>query len=149
MPRPKPLRNPAVIGLGVVLVASILAVQGLARIVADGYDALSSSQGTTAEEMNALNVQWMTLDAMNQAINALGVLAATSALALVFVWCFWPRGGRGPAGRAGQSSEGTRTMSAAGSTVNLAETTVPNSSPSISNSSAPSTISISTERPRE
>jgi hypothetical protein len=43
----------------------------------------------------------------------------------------------------------TRTINAAGSTRNLAATTTPNSSPSISNSSDSASISISTERPRE
>jgi hypothetical protein len=48
-----------------------------------------------------------------------------------------------------EAQRATRTTSAAGSARNLAATTVPNSSPSISNSSDAPSISMSTERPRE
>lgn len=146
------LRTPAVIALAAVFVLSLVGLQGLSRVIAEGYDALNSWGGEAMSEadMLAMNEHWAMLGALGQASGALGVLAAASALALVFVWCFWPRGARPTEVPTGvQSSEDTRTMSAAGSTVNLAETTVPNSSPSISNSSAPSPISMSTERPRE
>ena len=72
------------------------------------------------------------------ALPSLGIATAASALGLVLVWCL-PR----------MLQRGTRTMSAAGSTRNRADTTVPNSSPSISNSSASASISMSTARPRE
>lgn len=142
------IRNPALLALVAVLVLSIAGLQWLSQVIADGYDEMNSYGGQEMSEadMNAMNERWAILSSLGQASNAIATLAATSALALVFVWCFWPRGA---ALAAAQSSEGTRTMSAAGSTVNLADTTVPNSSPSISNSSAPSPISMSTERPRE
>ncbi|MCP2370086.1 hypothetical protein BJ978_000762 [Agromyces terreus] len=152
MTRRSGVRTPAVIALAATFVGSILALQGVWRVLAAASEEINrrQSQAMTAEESNELfresaevyawlNFGWA-------AAPTLGVLAAASALALVFVWCFWPRGA---APAAAQSSDGTRTMSAAGSTVNRAETTVPNSSPSTSNSSAPSPISMSTERPRE
>ncbi len=141
------LRNPALLALAGVFVISLVGLQGLSRTIADRYRDLSSfnSQSGSESDMNAMNQFYAALNALGQGTSALGSLAAASALALVFVWCFWPRGARAAA----QSSDGTRMMSEAGSTVNLADTTVPNSSPSISNSSEPSTISMSTERPRE
>ncbi len=71
----------------------------------------------------------------------LGTVSGAAALGLVLIWCLAPARQR--------STRSTRTTSAAGSTRNRAATTVPNSSPSISNSSGSASISMSTERPRE
>jgi hypothetical protein len=68
----------------------------------------------------------------------LGTVSGAAALGLVFVWCLAP-----------SRQRSTRTMSAAGSTRNRAAKIMPNSSPSISNSSGSPSISMSTERPRE
>jgi hypothetical protein len=139
-PRPfSPIRHPATIALVVVLVASLASLQ----VVATALEAIQSDLNNSqrGDGFMAFEEQFVWMNVCSTAIQLLGLTAAASALALVFVWCF--------SAKPGQSSEGTRTMSAAGSTVNRTETTVPNSSPSTSNSSAPSTISISTERPRE
>ncbi|SFR68703.1 hypothetical protein SAMN05428970_0492 [Agromyces sp. CF514] len=150
MTRRSAFRNPAVIALIALLVGSVLLLQWVSRAQADGYQAISSfQQSVTVGEQTAVQVEvnamYAWINAAGMAATVLGGFAAASALALVFAWCFWPRAAKA----AGQSSDGTRMMSAAGSTVNRADTTVPNSSPSISNSSAPSPISMSTERPRE
>lgn len=146
-----PFRTPAVVSLFAVFVVSLVALQGVARLLADANKEVNDRMAVSADMTGAeMNQAWAWIGLGYTGVQMLGVLAAASALALVFVWCFWPRGVR-PDGVTNdvQSSDGTRTMSAAGSTVNLADTTVPNSSPSISNSSAPSPISMSTERPRE
>ena len=57
---------------------------------------------------------------------ALSTAATASALGLVIVWCLSPDRQRSP--------RSTRMMSAAGSTEKRAAATMPNSSPSISNS---------------
>ncbi len=147
-----PFRTPAVIGLIAVFGLSLVALQALSRSIADAMTEMNSiGQATTEEELAAVNELYTWWNTGYMAVQTLGLLAAASALALVFVWCYWPRGAaqRTSAPAKAQSSEGTRMMSEAGSTVNLADTTVPNSSPSISNSSEPSTISMSTDRPRE
>lgn len=131
-----PIRHPATIALIALLVASVVGLQWVGRSLAESNS--MQYEGLSGEEINTV---FLWINAGYQAMQVLGFTAAAAALALVFVWCFWPRGA--------QSSDGTRTISAAGSTVKRAETTVPNSSPSTSNSSAPSPISMSTERPRE
>ena len=126
--------HPTVIALGAVAVLPLLVAAELynasRRTMTMGF----SWQGEPSDE------QVMAM-AMNQLSWTLGpILAATSAaaaLGLVLFWCLAPR------------QRGTRTMSDAGSTRNRAATTVPNSSPSISNSSGAASISMSTARPRE
>ena len=71
----------------------------------------------------------------------LGTVSGAAGLGLVLSWCLAPSRQR--------STRSTRTTSAAGSTRNRAATNMPNSSPSISNSSGAASISMSTERPRE
>ena len=136
--RTSPIRHPATIALIVILVGSLASLQLVTAAMNAGQLALNSTRNTGTEDVEQVYL-WFNLGYV--AMQMLGVVAAASAMALVLVWCFAP-------GRR-QSSDGTRTMSAAGSTVNRADTMVPNSSPSISNSSDPSTISMSTERPRE
>jgi hypothetical protein len=128
--------HPALIALGVIGVAATIGLWWLAAVVLQAQRELQwSGDVPTPEVIRA----WAFFNFANMiAIPALATAAAASALGIVLVWCLSP-------GR----QRATRTMSEAGSTRNRAETTVPNSSPSISSSSGAASISMSTTRPRE
>lgn len=128
--------HPAVIALGAIALAATIGLWWLAVVALEAARGLQWSGDVPEPEVIRA---WAFLNfAHIIAMPALATAAAASALGLVLVWCL-----------ARLRQAGTRTMSDAGSTRNRAETSVPNSSPSISNSSAPASISMSTERPRE
>ena len=123
--------HPAAIALGVLCVLFLL---GLGWAVA-AIQLQWSGESPSPEVVR----MWALFNfGYSLALPSLGIATAASALGLVLVWCL-PR----------MLQRGTRTTSAAGSTRNRADTIVPNSSPSISNSSASASISMSTARPRE
>lgn len=125
--------HPAEVALAVIAVVSLIALWGTVNSV------LQNSISWTGEPSDEVIFE-MALNTLSWglAMPALATAAAASALGLVLIWCLSQRPQRG-----------TRTMSEAGSTRNRAETTVPNSSPSISSSSGAASISMSTTRPRE
>ena len=128
--------HPAAIALGVLCVLFLV---GLGWAVA----AMQAAEGQLQWSGESPSPEVVRLWALfnvgySLALPSLGIATAASALGLVLVWCL-PR----------MLQRGTRTTSAAGSTRNRADTIVPNSSPSISNSSASASISMSTARPRE
>lgn len=125
--------HPAEVALAVIAVISLIALWGTVD------SALQNSISWTGEPSDEVILE-MALNTLSWvlAMPALATAAAASALGLVLVWCLSQRPQRG-----------TRTMREAGSTRNRAETTVPNSSPSISSSSGAASISTSTTRPRE
>jgi len=128
--------HPAAIALGVLCVLFLL---GLGGSVAAMQAAEGQLQWSGDSPSPRVVQTWALFNfGYSLALPSLGIATAASALGLVLVWCL-PR----------MLQRGTRTMSAAGSTRNRADTTVPNSSPSISNSSASASISMSTTRPRE
>lgn len=139
-------RHPAELGLGTLAVVAALALWLMGEWVRTNQGFGWSGEPTDEQMlMMAVSQLWWALSP------AFAFAAAGSVLGLVFVWCFRlaPSELRRRSTTADQSSSATRTMSAAGSTENLTESTLPNSSPSISNSwGSPSTTS-STERPRE
>lgn len=131
--------HPAVIVLAVI---GLLSIAGLwwvvgAVIKAQNDPALMQWSGSTPppEVIEA----WMFTDfAYRLGLPGLSTAVASVAIGLVLVFCL-PR----------ITQRATRTMSAAGATVNVAPITEPNSSPSISNSSGSPSMSSSTERPRK
>ena len=128
--------HPATIALGVFGAA---ALAGLWWAVAAMQEAESRLQWSGESPPPDVVQAWALFNfGYSLALPSLGLAVAASAVGLVLVWCL-PR----------LRQRGTRTMSDAGSTRNRAATTVPNSSPSISNSSGSASISMSTERPRE
>jgi hypothetical protein len=138
--------HPAEIALAAVAVVSALALWSMGEWVRTNQEYGWSGE-PTAEQLLRIAVSQLFWSLSP----ALAFAAPGSVLGLVFAWCFRPDRTDASSARTslGQSSSATRTMSAAGSTENLTESTLPNSSPSISNSwGSPSTTS-STERPRE
>jgi hypothetical protein len=128
--------HPATIALGVIAVAAAVGLWWFASALQDVQRGLEWSGEVPPPDVM---LGWAFLNfAYTLAMPALATAAAASALGLVLIWCLSPRPQRA-----------TRTMSEAGSTRNRAETTVPNSSPSISSSSDAASISMSTTRPRE
>lgn len=126
--------HPSEVALAVIAVLSLIALWGTVKRLSE-----NSSFSWSGEPSDEVIFQ-MALNTLSWglAMPALATAAAASALGLVLIWCLSQRPQRG-----------TRTMSEAGSTRNRAETTVPNSSPSISSSSGAASISMSTTRPRE
>lgn len=138
--------HPAEIALGAFAIVSALALWLMGEWVRT-HQGFGYNGEPTDEQLSMMAVSQLTW----LLSPALAFAAAGSALGLVVAWCIRPARTDAPSRttRADQSSSATRTMSAAGSTENLTESTLPNSSPSISNSwGSPSTTS-STERPRE
>ncbi len=138
--------HPAEIALGTVAIFSALALWSMGEW-------LRTNQGFGwSGEPNEEQMMLMAVSRLFWSLSpTLGFAAAGSVLGLVFARSLRParNDARSIRTRPDQSSSGTRTTSAAGSTENLTERTLPNSSPSISNSwGSPSTTS-STERPRE
>jgi hypothetical protein len=120
--------------LAVICVVSLIALWGTVSRLLENSGASWSAEPSDQVifEMALNNLSWAI------AMPALATAAAASALGLVLIWCLSP-----------DRQRATRTMSEEGSTRNRADTTVPNSSPSISNSSGAASISMSTTRPRE
>lgn len=138
--------HPAEIALGTFAIVSALALWSMGEW-------LRANQGFGwSGEPNEEQMIMMAVSRLFWSLSpTLGFAAAGALLGLVFARCLRsaPSDARSTRTPPDQSSSATRTMSAAGSTENLTESTLPNSSPSISNSwGSPSTTS-STERPRE
>jgi hypothetical protein len=129
--------HPAAVALAVIPVVSLIALwDSVTRnIQNNGFSWSGEPSDEVVLAMALHNLSWALV------MPALGTAAAASVLGLVLIWCLSPDR---------QSSwRSTRTMREAGSTRNRAETTEPNSSPSISNSSGAASISMSTTRPCE
>ena len=134
------LRSPAVLTLAALAVgASVATVWAIGASIGARLQ-LWPGADATEEQLAGLR-----LVAIANVIPAPATLTAVFAvLGILLIGAF---AGRTPATAPRQ--RGTCTMSEAGSTRNRAATTVPNASPSISNSSGAASISMSTERPRE
>lgn len=137
------LRNPAAILLCVIVLVAVMAtVWAVVVVVEDTGDVWLNPEPSEAAIAQYRIVQFAA--AIPAPATLVGVLAL---LGVLFVGAVTSR--VVDADLAERSYSATRTMSAAGSTRNRAAMTVPNSSPSISNSSGSASISMSTERPRE
>ncbi len=134
--------HPALIALGA---SCVLALMGLWSAVQSMGELQRRLQWTGETPSDDAAAAWALYDFAHVIVfPGLATAAAASALGIVLAVVLVRMLRPGV-----QSSSATRTMSAAGSTENLTESTVPNTSPSISNSwGSPSTTS-STERPRE
>lgn len=125
------IRNPAVVALAVLALLGVLAANwGIGVTVEDqGFSWTGAPTEAQLWEVRLTRIA-------NVVPGPAAVLAVVAALGILVI------------GSATEQSRqrSTRTASAAGSIRNRAATTVPNSSPSVSDSSAAASISRSTER---
>lgn len=116
--------HPAQVALAVIAIVSLIALWSTVNRLIQNNDNGFSWSGEPSDEV----ILEMAFNTMSWGLiaPALGTAAAASVLGLVLIWCLSPDRQSSP--------RSTRTMSAAGSTENRTAVTVPNASPSISNS---------------